>query len=98
MDEPPLDADEWSTEQWQAWLNDPAHEAVDAPPASPRPRSRGSAMLAAGMLGLERALYGKVSKPEIDAEAAADGEDDGLVVLDLDDPSSSTVTIRPPAD
>ena len=98
MDGPPLKAEDWSDEQWQAWLNHPDHAAVDdAPAVLRRPRSSGSAVLAAGMLGLERALYGKSPKPEIVIEAAADGKDDGLVVLDIDDPSASTLRApRPP--
>ena len=98
MDGPPLKAEDWSDDQWQAWLNHPDHAAVvDAPAVQRRPKSTGSSILAAGMLGLERALYGKSPKPEIVIEAEADGHDDGLVVLDLDDPSASKIRI-PKAD
>ncbi len=98
MEGPPLDADGWSDEQWQEWLSDPDNAVDDEPraPATRRPRSTGSAVLAAGMLGLERAMFGKAPKPEIVIEAEADGQDDGLVVLDFDDPSASTISIRRP--
>jgi hypothetical protein len=99
MDRPPLDADDWSDEQWRDWLNAPPDTVDDGPVfVRPRPRSAGSAVLAAGMLGLERALMGKSPKPEIVVEAAADGQDDGLVVLDFDDPASSTIAVRRPRD
>jgi hypothetical protein len=48
------------------------------------------------MLGLEQGMYGKVAKPEVVIEAEADGQDDGLVLLDLDDPSASTITVPGP--
>jgi hypothetical protein len=94
VDGPPLDADDWSEDQWQEWLNHADNQA-DEPDAvvRTRPRSAGSAMLAAGMLGLERALYGKSPKPEIVIEAEADGHDDGTVVLDLDDPAGSRISV-----
>ena len=96
MDRPPPDADGWSEEQWRSWLNAPDNVVDDEPPpARPaRPRSTGSAVLAAGMLGLERAMFGKTPKPEVVIEASDDGQDDGLVVLDFDDPAASTISIR----
>ncbi len=42
--------------------------------------------LAAGMLGLDEAIYGEKPKVEIVAEADADGLDLGDVDLDLEDP------------
>jgi hypothetical protein len=51
--------------------------------------------LAAGMLGLDAAIYGEKPKVEIVAEADADGLDLGDVDLDLEDPSSSRMTIDP---
>jgi hypothetical protein len=50
--------------------------------------------MGAAMMGMQQAMYGKVAKPEMVVEAEADGQDDGLVILDPDDPSASTVTIR----
>ena len=49
--------------------------------------------LAAGMLGLDEAIYGEKPKVEIVAEADANGADDGDVELDLDDPAASRVTL-----
>ncbi len=51
--------------------------------------------LAAGMLGLDEAIYGERPKVEIVAEADADGLDLGDVDLDVEDPSSSRMTIDP---
>ena len=50
--------------------------------------------LAAGMLGLDQAIYGERPKVEIVAEADADGLDLGDVDLDLDDPAASRMTIE----
>ena len=49
--------------------------------------------LAAGMLGLDEAIYGERPKVEVVAEADADGLDLGDVDLDSDDPGASQVTI-----
>ena len=51
--------------------------------------------LAAGMLGLDEAIYGEKPKVEIVAEADADGLDLGDVDLDMDDPSASRLTSTP---
>ncbi|MFL6205994.1 MAG: class I SAM-dependent methyltransferase [Acidimicrobiales bacterium] len=51
--------------------------------------------LAAGMLGLDAAIYGEKPKVEIVAEADADGLDLGDVDLDLEDPAASRMTIDP---
>ncbi len=51
--------------------------------------------LAAGMLGLDQAIYGERPKVEIVAEADADGLDLGDVELDDDDPAASRMTIDP---
>ena len=51
--------------------------------------------LAAGMLGLDAAIYGEKPKVEIVAEADADGLDVGDVDLDMDDPAGSRMTIDP---
>ena len=53
--------------------------------------------LAAGMLGLDEAIYGERPKVEIVAEADADGLDLGDVDLDLEEPSQSRMTIEPEA-
>jgi SAM-dependent methyltransferase len=51
--------------------------------------------LAAGMLGLDEAIYGEKPKVEIVAEADADGLDLGDVDLDHEDPAASRLTIDP---
>jgi hypothetical protein len=52
-------------------------------------------VLAAGMLGLDQAIYGERPKVEIVAEADADGLDLGDIDLDLDDPRSSRMRLDP---
>ncbi len=54
--------------------------------------------LAAGMLGLDQAIYGERPKVEIVAEADADGLDLGDVDLDLEDPARSRMTVEDPTD
>jgi hypothetical protein len=92
---PPDDPDEWTHEQWCDWMQAIEDEPDDEPA---RPRRRigfGGSAMGAAMLGLEQAMYGKVSRPDVMIEVEADGQDDGLVLLDPDDPGRSTVTIRP---
>ena len=55
----------------------------------------GAQALAAGMLGLDQAIFGERPKVEIVAEADADGLDLGDVDLDDDDPSRSRLSIDP---
>lgn len=78
-------------DQFTFWVaRDPAFDST----ASVRDRlpAAGRA-LAAGMLGLDEAIYGERPKVEIVAEADADGLDLGEVDLDLEDPSQSRLTI-----
>ena len=68
------------------------------PPSTARPSTRdrlppAGRALAAGMLGLDQAIYGERPKVEIVAEADADGLDLGDVDLDLEDPAASRLTI-----
>lgn len=73
------------------WVSrDPAFDRL--PSVRDRLSPTGQA-LAAGMLGLDQAIYGERPKVEIVAEADADGLDLGQVDLDVDDPASSRLTI-----
>ena len=71
--------------------------ADDAEPLTPlRERlSPAGRKLAAGMLGLDQAIYGERPKVEIVEEADRDGLDLGDVDLDADDPAASRMTIDP---
>jgi SAM-dependent methyltransferase len=62
-------------------------------PRTSRPTTPGRAVLAAGMLGLDQAIYGERPKVEVVAEAEADGLDLGDVELDLDDPKASRIRL-----
>jgi hypothetical protein len=96
-DEPPQDPDDWSEEQWRAWLATapPDPDTGRTHPLTRAQTSAGGTVLAAAMLGLEQAVFGERPKAEIVAEADADGLDLGDVDLDLDDPSSSRLTLPP---
>src|SRR4051794_29877697 len=98
MEEPPDDPDAWTHEQWIEWLD--ATDAEDPGEERPKPRptvkSTGGVILGAAMTGLHNAIYGEENKPDIVIEAEADGKDDGMKIdLDPDDPTHSTVVLRP---
>ena len=104
MDGPPLDPDDWTDEQWQAHLlatadDATAAELVSEPDAGAttfrRLKASGAgAVIGAGMMGLEQALYGERPKEEIVAEAESDDPDRDGSVFDPDDPGSAVVSIR----
>jgi SAM-dependent methyltransferase len=78
--------------QFTFWVSpDPAFEARSSIRDRLPPAGRA---LAAGMLGLDQAIYGERPKVEIVAEADADGLDLGDVDLDLEDPAASRLTIE----
>ena len=78
-------------DQFTFWVGpDPAFDARSSTRDRLPPAGRA---LAAGMLGLDQAIYGERPKVEIVAEADADGLDLGDVDLDLDDPARSHLTI-----
>ena len=78
--------------QFTFWVSpDPAFEARSSIRDRLPPAGRA---LAAGMLGLDQAIYGERPKVEIVAEADADGLDLGDVDLDLEDPAASRMTIE----
>ena len=106
LDEPPVDPEEWTPEQWIAWLkatdeaNDPASQATRPGPATTMGRvvsSGGGQVVGSAMLGMAQAIYG-VEEDEVVqvVKANTDLDDDELFVvhLDPDHPERSTVTYR----
>ena len=100
---PPADAEEWTDEQWLAWLratDDPAD--ADPPPpvwrsAQRLAASRGGQVLGSAMLGLAQALYGRRrAEVVVEREAPSDppGDDDLEVHLDPEHPERSTAIVR----
>ncbi len=89
---PPRDPDDWTEEQWRAWLASapPDPDTGRAHPLTRASSSAGGVVLGAAMLGLEQAIYGGRPKVEIVAEADANGLD--LDILD-DDPSSARISL-----
>ena len=104
--EPPVDPEEWTDEQWLAWLaeQDDADIGPGAPPADERPPRRiptdsfGAQIIGGAMRGLAEALYGPQKKDvEIVSEAPGDPLDDDPLELHLDQdhPEDSRAIIRP---
>lgn len=99
--QPPPDPEEWTDEEWLAWLE--ATDAADAdpdmrPPRLARWRDRpGSSVLGAAMLGLRDAIYGRPDdEVVVVGETSGDPPDDDLPVvhLDPDHPERSEVVVR----
>lgn len=104
MDHVPDDPDDWTDEQWLAWLaeGDLLAEADTQERVGPSRRAAfmdglGAKMLAASMRGLNDAIYGPKDEPAIVIDAAGDPPDpEGLDVrLDPDHPEQSIVVVRP---
>jgi len=110
VDGPPLDPDDWTDEQWQAYLRETEGDDEGDEPSSEREeRHRGAetfrrisqsglgTVMGAGMLGLEQALYGAKEKEKIVAEADDDDPDRDLSSFDSDDPTASVISLAPAA-
>lgn len=102
MDGVPDDPEDWTDEEWLAWLaeGDIVPPGASAHEPSRRPsltKGLGAKMLAASMRGLQEAIYGPKDEPAIIIEAAGDPPDpEGLDVrLDPDHPDQSVVVVRP---
>jgi hypothetical protein len=100
--DPPADPDDWTDEQWLAWLEatDPIHDVPDTGPrlAAWRTHPIGSA-LGAAILGAHEAIYGRIDhEVAIVQEAAGDPPDEDLhdLRLDPDHPERSEVIVRRP--
>jgi hypothetical protein len=98
---PPADADDWTDEEWLAWLN-ANEEPSDAPgPRGPSREERPvlpQQLLAAAMKGMYRAIYGGEDDEVVEvAEASGDppGPEPVELHLDPDHPDESVVIIRP---
>jgi hypothetical protein len=98
---PPLDADDWSDDQWLAWLKATDGEYTDeiAPPsvASRVVHSTGGQMLGQAMMGLAIAMYGP-KQEEVIIVAEGDGEPNEdepfRVQLNPDQPGKSIITFK----
>jgi hypothetical protein len=101
---PPSDPEEWSDEQWLAWLKatDEQPEAgATSPPVTTGARiarSAGGSVLGQAMLGMAQAIYGRrddevVIVVEGDSEPNDDRPFD--VHLDAEHPEHSSVVFRP---
>lgn len=108
MDQPPVDPQDWTDEQWLAWLDETDHEAAeqsDIEAAEARhtvgERVR-SSPAARGMGGAMVALHEIFYKPKEDevvivASAAGEPPDPDALELDLDPDHPEASTARIPA-
>ncbi len=106
-DGPPEDPEEWSDEQWIAWLEATDPESAGSPEEAQGPvvrgskviRSSGGVVLGAAMSGLAEILQGQ-NEPEVVvvAEGPEGTEDrDFTVTLGPDGSGRSVVRVRRPA-
>jgi hypothetical protein len=100
---PPEDPEQWTDEEWLAWLDETDGQGESGPPpGEPVQPARdrlptGGRLLYASMHGLHEVIYGQVDEPAIVIEASGDSDDpESLEVhLDTEHPEDSTVTVRP---
>lgn len=101
--EPPADPEEWSDEQWIAWLRaTDAKESGEAPDRPVTPGSRlvhtaGGAVLGTAMLALSQAIYGRRDDEVVvvvDGGTAPAPDVDFEVHLDPEHPERSAVVFR----
>lgn len=108
MDAPPNDPEDWTDEEWQAYLAATADDATDLGAAGAANGATGfrklkasaaGSVIGAGMMGLQQALYGDRPKEEVVAEAESDDPNRDRSVFDPDDPGSATISLSvdPPA-
>lgn len=99
-DVPPEDAENWSDDEWIAWLETTDYDSGDNQPETSAPRkarSVGTQMLASVMLGFHEMIYGKPDDQQVQVAPSPDPlpEDDDIeVTLDPDDPANSEVRIN----
>ncbi len=100
----PEDPDDWTDEEWLAWLDEGDAAGAGRRPAVPprtapswRSAGFGTQMLAAAMLGVAEALNGPKEEPAIVVDASGDPPGDNPLDLHLDPdrPDHSVVVVRP---
>jgi hypothetical protein len=98
---PPIDAEDWSDDQWLTWLkatDAESNEDISPPSVASRVvHSTGGQMLGQAMMGLAIAMYGpKQEEVIIVAEGDGEpGEDEPFTVqLNPDQPGKSTITFK----
>jgi hypothetical protein len=96
---PPADPEDWSDDQWIAWLD--ATDPEESPDLGPRLASWRShpvgSVLGAAMLGLRDAIYGRPENEVAivkDAPGGPPGDDEPDVRLDPDHPERSQVVVH----
>jgi hypothetical protein len=100
---PPDDPDDWTNEQWIAWLNETDADAIadrNNPPATVAGRvvhSSAGQVLGQTMIGLAQAIYGPRRRAPIVIKASSEPDEDRAfsLHLDFDSPEDSTVVLHP---
>jgi hypothetical protein len=98
--EPPENPEEWSDDQWLAWLAalDADADPDERAPRLTRWRARPSThVLGAAMLGLRDAIYGRPDDEVVvvrDASGDPPGDDEPELRLDPEHPERSQVVVR----
>jgi hypothetical protein len=100
---PPSDPEEWSDEQWLAWLKATDDQPPVAEAAAPvttgarLARSAGGSVLAQAMLGMAHAIYGRRDDEVVivvDGGSEPDEDQPFEVHLDAEYPERSSVVFR----
>ena len=105
-DGPPADPEEWTDEQWLAWLKatDATQTRADERPVTATgrvARSTGGQLLGQAMLGMANAMYGRRDDEIVivaEGDSKPDEDDPFSVHLDPDHPERSTVVFRQVSD
>jgi len=98
---PPVDPEDWSDEEWLAWLRatDPADRPAERPAttAGRLTHSAGGQVLGTAMLAMAQAIYGRRDDEiVVVVEGASEPTGEDLEVhLDPDHPERSTAVVRP---
>jgi hypothetical protein len=103
LGDPPDDADDWSDEQWLAWLRSTDGESGGAGKAAHTHMSRSRAVGALGnaMVGMYNAMYGRREDEiviVVDGSGDPPDDDHPTVRLDPEHPERSEVIVRPRRD
>jgi len=105
IEEPPENPEDWTDEQWIAWLEATDSDTTDQPdPERPATvgarviRSAGGTVLGAAMTGVAEIFYENQEPDVVVVAEVPEGTDDQSfnVTLDPNFPERSVVTFRPP--
>jgi len=103
-DEPPVDPEEWTDDQWIAWLRatdaeaDTAESTAPVTPVGRMTHSSGGQVLGQAMLGMANMLFGRKDDEVVivsEGDSEPGGDEPFTVHLDRDHPERSSVVFKP---